>query len=476
MINLIVIFTLITLFIFVFVKKIINDIIFFYKKNKKVCCEIKKEKKTFIIKKVKILYLKKNKKNIQSKSFYFKNLYNKQYYKISLKKKLLIDKLYRKLDANVVQFNLYPNFKILENAGLFNNKRILIFNYEKIKKDLDKYIFAIEEIKKYIDFEPILILEDQKNKQISNFKNIYIQDINLNLYQELNKLNYNYNSAYNEKIDLIEEDYYTNLKDVSCRRFITENIQINLNNCISYCFNSKKTGFIYIYIKLKSHFYNIERNKKYLKILFSDNKTLNYYTNSEIKNVFPINNKGIPFIKIVLKCNANTNTFFMTKNDFENYKNYLIKEKINISQLFDKKIYIKNDYFNNFFNNKLPKSILQEIYRYNFLKQEKIIFNKIKLSEILTSDYKIFAKIKSYQDLYSYLVENLFGIVFKKNIISFSPKISINYKLILYYKNSKKNFYIKKQEEKLTNFSGMQLLNVTTINLDILEKNALISY
>ena len=152
-----------TLFVVTFCIQLFSCIKNFYK-VKETCEPIydcKENKNKFLIKKSYFLQ-RKFCSNLQSKSFFFKTLYTKEFWKICNKTKFLIDKIYKRLSQNVCQFNFNIDFKRLKSSGLFENKPVFLIYASKVYEEFSRQVFTSEKVLEYISYTPIFLFENEK--------------------------------------------------------------------------------------------------------------------------------------------------------------------------------------------------------------------------------------------------------------------------------------------------------------------------
>ena len=388
MVVFIVCFVATQIFVFSFLKQIFGAVFFVISSNKKTSKQaviLPKKTTNQVVKKHLLLSRKKILRNLQTKPFFAKFLYNKECKHLLLCQKFLMNNIYEKLSKNVCQFGERIDFARLKCSGLLYDKPVFLIYAPKEENRLNNLIVAIKEVKKHIPFQPILVYETVPKVE-TEFKEIVLQDFNLKLFQELNKINLNYNFKFNKKIVETKEDFVAS-KDTIVKRVVCLN-ENNKNNLISYLFKPKKNEKIEIYIKLKSHLFNIKKEEKGFCVEYFNGEKINYYCNKKIIkiNSLKINQNNFLLVKINSQKNAE-NTIIAGKNEYS-FKQLLLKEKIELNKKNNIKIFTKNKIFNNFFNYKLPQLINLELHQKNYLENLKIKYNKIFLSEFLGINYK----------------------------------------------------------------------------------------
>jgi hypothetical protein len=217
-------------FIFIFINQIFSTIFFILRKNPPIVQAVtKKNNKKAIIKNKLSILLAKKKIKLQSRNFYAKFLNERGYSKLPISIRFLIDEIYFRLCVNTKYLNCYVDYDKLKNAGIFNENPI--FKIEvKDKKSLEKYLIALNEVYKYIQFRAIFLLDENNeneaiidaiNQSNIDHKIILMKDINIKLLQEINKLNLNFKTEKIIDINSLKNDFSFNN--------ITFNIKENLN-------------------------------------------------------------------------------------------------------------------------------------------------------------------------------------------------------------------------------------------------------
>ena len=453
-----------TLFVVTFCIQLFSCIKIFYKVKElnEPIYDCEENKNKFLIKKSYFLQ-RKFCSNLQSKSFFFKTLYTKEFWKICNKTKFLIDKIYKRLSQNVCQFNFNIDFKRLKSSGLFENKPVFLIYASKVYEKFSQQVFASEKVLEYISYTPIFIFENEK--EMFDCKNkIVLSDINPLLLQELNKVNLNYDEKYNISFQ-IDTDIVCKDKIQVKRHFFDENF-----DDISYYFFVNKVEKIKIYLKQKDFFQNVKKIIGGIEIV-SETKKINYFSNVKILNFNSINYLGHSFLEISLELQKGHN-YFLTTNSFDNYKNLCLKEQFFLEKNFNIKIFTKNNYFNKFFNNDLKKKIIDEIYKNNFIKKKtQICLNKNMFLNLFNIDYKeLISNSYSYLDFYNFLINEVFGIKINNEKLYVKPKTNVNFKICV---DNKSVYVVNKGDE--TKVDGIVLSNFSMVDLRLIKKNAVIN-
>lgn len=452
------------IFLFTFIKQLFNACCLFFEKEKIISnTEPKHQKKLFqVVKQKRVLHRKKLKNNLCSVKIFAKFLNEKAYIQVSIERKILISKIYEKLASNVIQFNANVNFGKLSNAGF--NSCVFLLKKPKEQRKLSNLLFALDALKQKVCFLPIFVSETESEK-VEGYKNIFLQDFNLKLFEDVCKINLNYDPLFNKKLELPFEDF-------SCKKEIQVKRIINKNNLISYCFNSKFNTSVCVFIKLDSFLFNLKKENNSFEITYFNNKKIRYFSNNNILKINSINYNNIPYICVKIKVNKNANCLLLCNKEAVLYKNLLIEEKMFFEKYFNIKIYTKNEKFNNFFNLTLKNQVKKEIYEKNYLIKNNFIFNKRFISNFLRENYADIAKIKTGTLLYNHIVENSFGIEIKNGFLKVKKKCEFDFKLIVYVDGEYKSIFVQNEGEKQVKIGETVFLNCNQINLNLLSKPA----
>ncbi len=444
-------------------------IIFCFKKQKKQKTKdcVKRKKELAVLKKPYILSRKKFLFSIQTKSFYGKFLYQKEFSNLSNKKKFFIDNIYKKISNNTTLLNTNVDFNKLKCAGFNLNLPIFLIKPLQLKEELSFYEEAVKILSKKVNFQPIFIFNNNNETFSTIHKTIFLDDFNLKLFNELNKLNINYNPLFNFNPPHTQTDYFSNI-DLQ----ITRTINFANNKNISYRIMPKENGKIIIFLKQDCFYYNVYLKNNSLEIVSSKNEKTIYTSNRKINKVYKTNKNGTSFLCVEFVANKSKGIIFLNSKNIDNYKNELLIEKIEKNNLFNLKIYTKNKKFNDFFNVFLPKKIIEELYQKNYIKIQQIKFNKMFLCEFLDINYKeVVENSKSYFQLYNYILKDVFGInKDDKRILINSKKVKFNYKICVNYQGINKQIYVKEHDEKNFGNNTMVLSNVSSISLESINK------
>ncbi len=232
------------IFLFTFIKQLFNACCLFFEKEKIISnTEPKHQKKLFqVVKQKRVLHRKKLKNNLCSVKIFAKFLNEKAYIQVPIGRKILISKIYERVVSNVIQFNANVDFGKLSNAGF--NSCVFLLKKPKKQRKFSNLLFALNVMKQKVYFLPIFVSETE-NEKVEGYKNIFLQDFNLKLFEEVCKINLNYDPLFNKKLELPFEDFSCE-KEIQVKRIASE------NNLISYCFNSKFNTSVCVFIKLDS--------------------------------------------------------------------------------------------------------------------------------------------------------------------------------------------------------------------------------
>lgn len=452
------------IFLFAFIKQLQQAVCLSFKKEKNGSnFEVKSQKEPFqIIKQKKIIHRNKFRKNLCSAKIFAKFLNEKCYGQISIQRKILISKMYERLVSNVIQFNARVDFGKLSNAGF--NSRVYILRKPKEERKFLNIVYALDVLKQKVEFAPIFILDNEDDK-IEKYKSIFFQDFNLKLFEELCKINLNYDPMFNKKFPHVVEDFSSN-KEVDVKRIVSE------NNLISYCFNSKFNTTVCVFIKLKSFLFNLKRKNNSFEITYFNNEKINYFSNNKIKEINPINYNNTPYICVNLNIVKNSNCLLLYDKEPIFYKNLLIEEKMFFEKYFNIKIYTKDEKFNNFFNKILINQVKKEFYEKNYLIKNNFVFNKKFIAKFFNENYVEIAKINNGISLYKHIVEKIFGIEIKDGFLRLKKKCEFDFKLIICVDGEYKNIYVQNGNEPQLKIGETVFLNCNQINLKLLSKPA----
>lgn len=503
-------------FIFFFIIKIFETYLFLTQKP--ITIKIEQNGKNSIIKRKLELVLFKKKRKVQSKIFFAKFLEEKENRNLFLKIKFLIDEIYHRITTNTCFLDDFIDFDKLKNAGIFNEKPIFKINI-KNREMLERYIEVFKILNNHITFRIIFLLDEiTDNDFIKNlifdnlkevdYKIILLKDINLKLLQEINKLDLNYKP---NKVSRVEIDWSfesLNFKDAKTNFnmeeyiFDDKNIQIklfkflNFNDdfkdakvCYYYTFISKKNKILNFKIayKLKNEFYNIKFDTNRLFVNYYNKNFINdeFYFSKRYRKMEKIKDNGYTFLMFYFSINLfKDGMFFLVSGMFEETldKTRLLKliynNNLNIEKYFNLKIYINNGEFNDFFNKKLMKLIINEKLNEN-KKRNKNIQSKyiLMISKVFNFDYKKVVNLKSYFEIYKFILKEIFGIEIREEIIYINPKkehYDKNFKIIFTDSKGKKHgIYV----EQNSAFKGLKVgdviySNLKVIDLSLIENNA----
>ena len=157
MVVFIVCFVATQIFVFSFLKQIFGAVFFVISSNKKTSKQaviLPKKTTNQVVKKHLLLSRKKFLRNLQTKPFFAKFLYNKECKYLLLSQKFLINNIYEKLSKNVCQFGERIDFARLKCSGLLYDKPVFLIYAPKEENRLNNLIVAIKEVKKHISFQP----------------------------------------------------------------------------------------------------------------------------------------------------------------------------------------------------------------------------------------------------------------------------------------------------------------------------------
>lgn len=507
-------------FTFFFTIKIFETYLFLTQKP--ITVNIEKNSKNSIIKKKLELILLKKKKKIQSKIFFAKFLEEKENKNLPLKIKFLIDKIYHRITTNICFLDEFIDFDKLKNAGIFNEKPIFKINVRG-KEMLERYFEAFKILNSHIIFRIIFLLDETTDNDLIkdlifdnlkdvDYKIILLKDINLRLLQEINKLDLNYRP---NKINKVETDWnfenlkFENIKTTSNmeeHNSCDKNAQIKLLKFLNFNCNDFKDAKVCYYLKsiskqnkilnfkinykLKNEFYNIKidkKNNKKIIINYFNNNLINdeFYFSKKYKKIEKIKENGFIFLIFYFSINFfKEGAFFLISGASEEIENktqllkLIYNNNFKIEKYFNLKIYINNGEFNDFFNKKLIKLIINEKLNENNPKNEEILLKYIlMLSKIFNIEYKNIVNLKSYFEIYNFILKEVFGIKVKEEIIHINPKrehYDKNFKIIFTDDKDKKHGVYVEQNSA---FKGLEVgdviySNLKVIDLSLIENNA----
>lgn len=452
------------IFLFTFIKQLFNACCLFFEKEKIISnTEPKHQKKLFqVVKQKRVLHRRKLKNNLCSVKIFAKFLNEKAYIHVPIERKILISRIYEKLASNVIQFNANVDFGKLSNAGF--NSCVFLLKKPKEQRKFSNLLFALNVLKQKVCFLPIFVSETESEK-VEGYKNIFLQDFNLKLYEEVCKINLNYDPLFNKKLEFPFEDF-------SCKMGIHIKRILNKNNLISYCFNSKINTSVYVFIKLDSFLFNLKKENNSFEITYFNNKKIRYFSNNKILKINSINYNFIPYLCVKIKVNKNANCLLLCDKEPIFYKNLLLEEKMFFENFFNIKIYTKDQKVNNFFNFILKNQVKKELYEKNYFKKSNFIFNKGFISNFLRENYADIAKIKTGTLLYNHIVENSFGIEIKNGFLKVKKKCEFDFKLIVYVDGEYKSIFVQNEGEKQVKIGETVFLSCNQINVNLLSKPA----
>ena len=452
------------IFLFTFIKQLFNACCLFFEKEKIISnTEPKHQKKLFqVVKQKRVLHRKKLKNNLCSVKIFAKFLNEKAYIQVPIARKILISKIYERVVSNVIQFNANVDFGKLSNAGF--NSCVFLLKKPKEQRKFSNLLFALNVLKQKVCFLPIFVSETESEK-VEGYKNIFLQDFNLKLFEDVCKINLNYDPLFNKKLELPFEDFSCE-KEIQVKRIASE------NNLISYCFNSKINTSVFVFIKLDSFLFNLKKENNSFEITYFNNKKIRYFSNNKILEINSINYNFIPYLCVKIKLNKNLDCLLLCDKEPIFYKNLLLEEKMFFENFFNIKIYTKDQKFNNFFNFILKNQVKKELYEKNYFKKSNFIFNKRFISNFLREDYADIAKIKTGTLLYNHIVENSLGIEIKNGFLKVKKKCEFDFKLIIYVDGEYKSIFVQNEGEKQVKIGETVFLSCNQINLNLLSKPA----
>ena len=444
------------IFVFAFLKQLFLAVLFILERETARNAFKAPKKKAFAKKRYNLLKVI-PKRTVQSRPFFAKFLYGKEFFKTSLSTKFLIDKIYRRLSLNQTFLSCEIDFNKIGHAGFDLTKPTMLFNSLRYSQTvLEEAVF---EVMKRTSFQPILVSDSTLE---TNLKQISPLDINLKLYEELCKLDLNYNPNYSFEAPKTETDFLFS-SEVEIKRFYSK-------GNLSYRIIPKASEKLTIILAQKNFYFNFYINKNNLKIVSPLGEETNFVSNQKISKAYKINNFGKSFLCVEFNVKKNFEFLFLNSKHIENYKKIVFEDKINKNKLYNLKIYTKNRKFNEFFNIILRKKLVDEFYSINYLKQKKVELNRKFISEFLKLDYKaLVSNSKCYSDLYSFLLNMVLGVNLMGEKLLISPKTQIPFKICLNYNGEDKQIYCG-------NFMGgkkiesLSLKNISVINLQSLKK------
>ncbi len=414
-----------------------------------------------IVKKRKVLLRKKVSSKLFSQKIYAKFLFQKEFDNMLIETKILINKIYHKLASNVIQFNSKVDFEKLLNCGI--NSCVFLVKKPKEERKLSNLLLALDVLKQRVEFCPIFIENNGEN--VLPNRSILLQDVNLKLFQQICKVNLNYNPEFNKTFEKTDLDFKSK-SPVDIVRIASE------SGCISYVLNSELSSTVSIYIKLKTFLFNLEKTENKFKIKYFNNEEIIYSTNTKFIDVFPINNNFIPYLCVKLRVLKNARTLLVSGEDSISFKSLLLQEKMFFNNKFNLKIYTSNQKFNDFFNHFLVDKIKEEIYQKNYLIKSKFNYDKQFLSKFLNVDYCRIAKIQSPNLLKETIVGSFLGIEIRGDQLFVLKPSKFNYKIVLNFDGKIKNIFVKNGEIKQVIIGETCFLNCGSINLKSLSKPA----
>ena len=316
---------------------------------------------------------------------------------------------------------------------------------------------AIEIVSKHIKFQPILQCEESLQTKL---KTIVFSDINLKLFQEINKVNLNYSVEFNS-------NFCNEKNDVEFFGKVERIYDFNKNN-ISYFLQSNKTQKAKIYLKLENFCYNLKTTKKGILLEFPNGKTIEYVTNSNIIKTERLNVNGTNYLIVQLSVLKNVETYLTSDLSFVSKKQAMLKEKFEFLNLFGVKIYTKNKEFNSFFNS-LPDKIFKEFKEKNFVTKPKVEQNEKLFFEMFGTKE---LKFETYLEMYNHLLKEVFGIEIYRNKLFANPKINLDFKIVLNNGNVEKSVYVSRKGKTELVVNGVVFSNIPFVDLNLIEKTA----
>lgn len=452
------------IFLFTFIKQLFNACCLFFEKEKIISnTEPKHQKKLFqVVKQKRILHRKKLKNNLCSVKIFAKFLNEKAYIQVPIGRKILISKIYERVVSNVIQFNANVDFGKLSNAGF--NSCVFLLKKPKEQRKFSNLLFALNVLKQKVCFLPIFVSETESEK-VEGYKNIFLQDFNLKLFEDVCKINLNYDPLFNKKLELPFKDFACE-KEIQVKRIASE------NNLISYCFNSKFNTSVCVFIKLDSFLFNLKKENNSFEITYFNNEKIKYFSNNKILEINSINYNFVPYLCVKIKVNKNANCLLLCDKEPIFYKNLLLEEKMFFENLFNIKIYTKNQKFNNFFNFILKNQVKKELYEKNYLIKNNFIFNKRFISKFLGESYVEIAKINTGISLYEHVTKKSLGIEIKDGFLKVKKKCEFDFKLVVYVDGEYKSIFVQNKGEKQVKIGETVFLSCNQINLNLLSKPA----
>lgn len=457
-----VIFSLI--FVFAFIRQLYFAVCLSFSKDKKVeeTVKIKNQNKFQIVKKRSVLIRKRISKKLCSRKIYAKFLFLKEFKNVSTERKFLINKIYFQLSKNHIQFSSNVDFEKLLKSGI--NKPVYLVEKPREERKFLNLTFALDVLKQKVSFLPIFVLE--KPFEIPEFKTICLEDVNLKLLQEINKINLNYDPIFNKFAKTPSSDFLCK-DEVEIKRIISK------NNMLSYSITSKEKTNVCIFIKLKSFLFNIKKEKNAFEIIYFNGENIKYFCNNIITDFCVLNYNLIPYICVNLKIIKNNKTLLLCGEEPEKHKNLLLYEKMFLENNFGLKVYSNNNKFNNFFNVFLRQKIIDEIYEKNYLIKNKFSFDKQFISKFLCACYSDVAKICSPIELRNFILKTL-GIEIEDGNFWISKKPLFNFKIVFGSLGNSKSIFVQRSEVKQVVIGETKFLGWSKVNLNSLSKPAIL--
>lgn len=296
-----------------------------------------------------------------------------------IKNKKIIKKIYYYYDDNYECLLPIINNKL--NIDMMCYKENILYNYNDIigeNSDLDEYVKNIKEynieqfknnISEYNKINTIKYYNSiEKKVVLTTYKGLNISGSEVNIFNK---------DIYNNKISTFLDNYYIIAdynNDYEFKYFYVVNLEnnelfkikskyiISLDSYIQGIVDKK----IYLYDKDNENQYEIDINKKTIKLI-SNTKYIKYYSNNKWEKLNKISaNKEVYFNYESLnnyftKYNQvidSTNYYYLLKDNGKNYDLYRVdKENINIykfiSEIPTDKIYTNNDYIYYSYDNKI---------------------------------------------------------------------------------------------------------------------------
>lgn len=436
-------------FVAVFVNKILQCFSFVKKRKVEPQKPVEQPKKKLALKKQAVLHFTKTKKFLCSQKICAKFLFEKQHSSNSFAAKSLANKIYYKLQNNTILFSQNVNFKMLNNAGF--SKPVFI-----LKNPTKTVLEAVELVKLHVDFCPVF----QNLGEIeTNAKQIFLEDLNLKLFQELCKINLNYCNLFNAKFKLPKTDVFGKVGNVK-----------RVFSCgeISYCLTASQNGKVGVVLRLENEMFNITKQEKNFELNFQNGRNIKYFSNKKISKVQRIKQNFENFLVVEFSAKLGEKVFLTHGQEIENFATQTLNEKIQFLNLFGLKIYTKNFEFNNFFNKILPCLIEKQLKQKNFVKQS---FEKFSSQKQIANFLGIEADElnKTPLKLFGFIVENVFGIKrVGSKLYVLKPQV-FEYKIICFFEGVQKQVYVKQSEKKQLEIGSVVFSNVSYVDLSVLN-------